>query len=386
MRTQCLVCKSTSLVEKISFISQPISNRFLIDENEDFPKTDIKLGICLKCGVIQLLDPTPYYVFRPIYDWLTYNEPEAHLDHAVSSTLNRLSLNKDSLILGVTYKDQSTLNRFSQASRARTEMIEYTTLSTPFGLETIQNELVNNTENTFGLHEKADLVVARHIIEHTPDVTSLLNTLLSFTKTDGYLLIEFPDNRKVFSLNNYPFLWEEHMCYLLKEDSYIIAENINCTIEEISEYEYTYENSVVLLLKKSGANAIANNDCKNKERLIDSFSSNFESSKKSWHNRINEIKKEGYRISVFGAGHLSFKFINFFELEDLIDIIIDDNVDKIGTFTPGSNIPITSSMNELDKAAKSFCISTLSPESKTKVLKSNRYMKQCINIVDAFNS
>ena len=40
----------------------------------------LALGQCSVCGLVQLVDPMPAGIVRPQFSWLTYNEPEGHLD------------------------------------------------------------------------------------------------------------------------------------------------------------------------------------------------------------------------------------------------------------------------------------------------------------------
>jgi hypothetical protein len=48
------------------------------------------------------------------YDWIVYNEPESHLDRMVDDLISLTGLKKNSSILGLTYKDDTTLERFKK--------------------------------------------------------------------------------------------------------------------------------------------------------------------------------------------------------------------------------------------------------------------------------
>ena len=82
-----------------------------VDEEKLFP---LKLGQCQKTGLIELIDPVHPKELNPKYDWLTYNEPEDHLDDMVKRILDFFPKDKSLKIGGVSIKDVSTLERFKK--------------------------------------------------------------------------------------------------------------------------------------------------------------------------------------------------------------------------------------------------------------------------------
>ena len=177
-QSRCTVCQSKSLFPCLSFGKQPPSNRFLAPEvnnvtfSEDF--YSMSLGYCLQCGTIQLVDRMSIEVIKPRYDWLVYNEPEKHLD-AVANKLRELpDINASSRFLGITYKDQSTLDRMRRLGLPNVECISEDDLNCPealFGLETIQDTLSNGSTITRlrKIYGSADVILVRHILEHALD-------------------------------------------------------------------------------------------------------------------------------------------------------------------------------------------------------------------------
>jgi len=70
---------------------------------------------------------------------------------------------------------------------------------------------------------------------------------------------------------------------------------------------------------------------------------------------------------VFGAGHLAAKFLNLFDLQDLVYCVIDDNPHKLGLRMPGSGVPVRPSSVLIDEKID-LCLLSLSPESEKKVI------------------
>ena len=61
------------------------------------------MGQCSDCGLIQLVNPAPAKELLPPYDWITYSEPEGHLDDLVDKITSLSGINKDSTFLGISF-------------------------------------------------------------------------------------------------------------------------------------------------------------------------------------------------------------------------------------------------------------------------------------------
>ncbi|TDF39462.1 methyltransferase domain-containing protein [Alteromonadaceae bacterium M269] len=386
----CTLCESKSVRAGLAFWGQPLSNRFIDQAQNDIPPVDIQLGLCVSCGVIQLATLPNIDDVRPIYNWLTYNEPEGHLDNVVEHLMPLLS--QDANIIGATYKDETTLRRLSEKGFSKTEVIDYKQLKMPYGLETIQYALSDKVEALYAdMPEKsADLLIARHIIEHAHRAKVMLSNLSSLVKDGGLLVLEFPESSALLNKKNYPFLWEEHISYFTEDDCQTLADAINAELIGQYRYPYAYEDSMVIVLRinhtpNKGEKAVQSANVSKKSCLLNEFEQSFNTEKQRWQDRLAAVNAQGKKVTVFGAGHLSIKFINFFELGEYIDCVVDDNTNKVGSYMPGSHVPIVAS-ESVSADSHPYCISTLSPESKKRVLQLNDYLKSGVELIDAFNS
>ena len=386
----CTLCESKSVRKGLILAGQPLSNRFIDQTQNDIPTVDIALGLCESCGVIQLTTLPNIDDVRPIYSWLTYNEPEGHLDDVVEHLMPLLAQNAN--IIGATYKDETTLRRLSEKGFGNTKVIDYKQLETPYGLETIQHELSDKVETLYAeIPEKsADLLIARHIIEHAHRAKVMLSNLSSLVKDGGLLVLEFPESSALLNKKNYPFLWEEHISYFTEDDCQPLADAINAELIGQYRYPYAYEDSMVIVLRvnhrsNTREQALQSANVLRKSSLLNEFERNFYKEKQRWQERLAAVNAQGKKVTVFGAGHLSIKFINFFELGEYIDCVVDDNTNKVGSYMPGSHVPIVAS-GTVSLESHPYCISTLSPESKKRVLQLNDYLKSGIELIDAFNS
>lgn len=379
----CTVCGNNNLITKLNLGFQPPSNRFAslnnINLNEE--KFKIALGYCQDCYTPQLTQRFPRDSVRPRYDWLKYNEPEQHLDDTVGHLRQLSGIEKNDHFLGLSYKDQSTLDRLDQFGFSNSKCLtnqEYDVFDT------------NPLQNLKHLKVPAKLILARHVLEHADSATNVILQLKEFLDNDGYLVLEIPTNEKIFKNLHYPFLWEEHISYFTTESIQILANAVGANVAWSKCYEYEYEDSLVFALSfNNSAPDKSTTQNKHSESTIvslEEFCRHFSSTKTKWQNTMHELKSKGNSIALFGAGHLSVKLINFFELESYFDCVIDDHPQKIGLLMPGSTLPIKPSSELVEQRIK-YCFSTLNPESEQKVRrKMQSYLDIGGDFIPAFNT
>ena len=367
----CRLCRSKDVDSIINFGPQPPSNRYHSEFIFDGELHALDLGVCKKCNLIQLIDPMPINMVCSRFSWINYNEPEQHLDDLVQKLISLQKINKDSKIAGLTYKDDSTLKRFKEKGFKNLHTSKISNLKNSYGhyegLETIQQKIVNSSD--FELEKEIDILIVRHVLEHAHDLTAFLQNLIKNVSDDGYLVFEIPDSKKFLLNNNYHFIWEEHVVYFTEKTLRFLFEINKLKVVSIIRYEFSFEDSLIAIVKKADVKSdiINSKDLNNNFQIASQFALNFKKTKKFNKDFLNLAKRNNKKIAIFGAGHLATKYINFFEIAHLIDLVIDDSEDKQGLYMPGNSIIIKSSkkLNEVD-----ICLLALSPESQKNVLES----------------
>ena len=211
----CQVCKKKECIKLIDFGEHPVCHKFT-DGKEKEEKHSLALGQCNFCGLVQLISPIPVDKLIPRYDWITYNEPEEHLDHLVNVIGNLPNITKKSKVCGVSYKEDTTLARLNNLGFENTWRID---MNKDLGisdkkanLESIQHYLkpgiVNSIHDKYGI---PDLIIVRHILEHTHDTHSFMLALKKLVNPSGYIIFEVPDCTEGFEKLDYTTIWEEHI-------------------------------------------------------------------------------------------------------------------------------------------------------------------------------
>ncbi|HYD03373.1 MAG TPA: WbuC family cupin fold metalloprotein [Alphaproteobacteria bacterium] len=394
---KCILCDSKNVDVLVDFGEQPVSNKFLKDK---FSNTTIagpyglyklSLGQCSRCSLIQLTDKVPMEFLKAEFDWITYMEPEQHLDDTVEETLKIGAFDGNSRILGLSFKDESTLERFKKKGY-NTTMLDLSKYlgEGKAGIESIQKDLPNIIKNVVADIGKFDLIVARHIVEHSYDLDNFLNTLKQLLTDDGYILFEVPDFEK--SLNNldYPSIWEEHTIYFTESTLKATFDIYNMPRAFFKNYDYPMENSLMILVKnadKEKSEKYVDNeviekileeysvDITDKIALGTRFGESFDIIKKrikSFLKYSSNDSSENFAFGLVGAGHLGAAFLNYFDVKENFKYVIDDNSNKSGLYMPGTDIQIVpSSVIKEDKALKTLLLS-INPRNEQKFLDNNK--------------
>ena len=378
MSAPCLLC-GHSVVERLLDIgSHPISNRFLVTADQESAQFPLVIAQCVRCGLVQAENPVDPRELPPPYDWITYSEPEGHLDEMVKGLTSGFLSGPASTVAGVSFKDDSTLARFARRGLAtwRIDMesdLGIAAVRPGLGVETIQARLTEELADGIGRRRGfADMVVARHIFEHAYAPAHFLAALSRIVRPGAAIVLEVPDCSRAFERLDYTTLWEEHTMYFTPATLKRGLECSGFSVERLDVYPYPFESSIVAVVRHLGAPATGvplEGDVERECQRARAFGEAFESTRHRVRAALERHRSRG-KIAVFGAGHLAVTYMTAFGIADLVDCVIDDNQNKRGLHMPGSRLPILGS-SELVTRSIGLCLLGLNPLGEAAVVARN---------------
>lgn len=378
---KCLACQKTKVEILLNFGDQPPSNRFIKDGSPNHDVHPLVLAQCQSCGLIQLVDPMPIELVLSKYDWIVYNEPEGHLDTMVDDVIDLIGLKNQSLICGISYKDDTTLARFKNKGYEkiyRLNLAEDLKIQDSFvGIETIQEAISSlNLENFVKFHGKADLLLVRHVLEHAHNPRKFIQSIVQLVKPGGYMVFEMPDSSKFIEACDYSFIWEEHITYHTKNTAMSFFQLLGFNVSKVKNYSYPLEDSLVVIIKNElNPSQIDNEYVFSLLSIGKRYAEQFNEIKLKLFRILHDLRDAGKKIVIFGAGHLATKYLNLFGTSEFIYAVIDDNENKAGLHMPGSGVAIRPS-SILVSEKIDLCLLSLNPESEAKVVgKNGAYME-----------
>tara|TARA_B100001540_G_C15778197_1_gene629682 strand:+ start:129 stop:1304 length:1176 start_codon:yes stop_codon:yes gene_type:complete len=350
----------------------PVSNRFVSNKNVKQKKYQLVLNQNINNGIIELKRTINYKDLIPKLPWVTYSEPEDHLDQLVKNISKKYLKNKQSIIGGISFKDDSLLKRFNKLGFKtwRIDHIKDLKANKNGGVESIQHHL--NKKNSLRISKKygnADLLIVRHVWEHVYDQKEFSLALINLVRKDGLILLEIPDYDKIIKKKDYTMVWEEHLYYY---NTYTFKQSIyNNKFQpiSISKVKYPSEDIIIGIVKKSNKKNIRNIQNKNELEKIKNSAKNYGKNFLKYKDAINN-KLENYRskkkIVLFGAGHTAVAFISYFAIKRFISFVIDDNKNKNGFYMPNTNIKIIMS-NKINFNDISVCLISVNQMHENKI-------------------
>jgi hypothetical protein len=374
----CHLCKAPNVVGLLDFGPQPICNRFLTAPDAEEAKFPMRFGQCGRCGLVQIVSPVPARELKPRVDWITYNEPEGHLDHLADLIAKLPGITKDSAICGVSFKDDSLLRRLRERGYPHARRLDPQNdlgiVEPGAGVETIQDRLTVETATRIAQSPgKAAVVIARHIWEHASDPAKFINALKAMMRPDGYLVLEIPDCERALTTCDYSTMWEEHSLYFTPATFRHGILLSGLAIVAFHCFPYTLENSLVAVARidQSDARALPAQEVLNEEKSRgQNFAGGLATQREKIGNYFAGYRDKG-KIAILGAGHLACTFINLLDLKEHIDCLVDDNPHKRGLFMPGSRLPIYGTHTLLERDIK-LCLLSVAAEIEERVISKNQ--------------
>lgn len=376
-KNKCLCCLNDKVESLVDFGDQPPSNRF---EQRSFVSADrhrLLLGQCSLCGHIQLINPMPLNMVRSQFDWITYNEPEVHLDDLVARLVSLPNIHSDSRIIGLTYKDDTTIARLNKIGFANSYRYDLTddlgSSDSQTGLESL-NDLFSDSTLVPKLshqHGQADILIVRHVLEHVADPVSFLSNIRSLVRPGGYLVFEVPDCLKFMGACDYTFIWEEHISYFCKSTLLNLLRVSMLSNYKTLIYPFPFEDSLVAIAQNIETADLESQDTGLEAEALRGigqiFSQRFIEQTERTRAMFTRWKANQKKVAIFGAGHMATRFINFNQIADCLACVIDDHKEKQGYLMPSSRLAIIGS-DALATEGIDICLLALSPESAQKVI------------------
>jgi SAM-dependent methyltransferase len=218
--TNCRICDSSKLDSILNLGNQPLANalREIDDLNEEI-YIPLEVTRCENCTTVQLSVNVDSDLMFKEYFWVTGTTKTAtdHLEK-LSKLISKWCIKKDPSLLEVGSNDGSLL-----------KILKKRKFGQLYGVDPAKNivDLINEpgivfytdffnfnfTGNFLKLNGKVDIVVARNVFSHVPDLVNCLKGVSSVLNGKGLFVIEFHEATKILTEIHYDSIYHEHTFY-----------------------------------------------------------------------------------------------------------------------------------------------------------------------------
>jgi SAM-dependent methyltransferase len=188
----------------------------------------------------------------------------------------------------------------------------------------------------------ADAVICRHTLEHIPDVYDFMRTVRTGIgdAMDTVVLWEVPDVTRVLADTAFWDVYYEHCSYFSAGSlAALFARTGFDVVECFADFDDQY-----LVLEARPASApratvparqwIA--DHQQLRELARTFAASVDSRLRAWRKDLDEARRRGERVVIWGAGSKGVAYLTALHLGDEVECAVDVNPHKAGKFMAGT--------------------------------------------------
>ncbi|HVR78116.1 MAG TPA: class I SAM-dependent methyltransferase [Acidimicrobiia bacterium] len=344
VNTSCPVCGAENLILAAEILSVPVHVGLLwptAEEARECPKGDVTLMFCRSCGYLhnfsfdgELLE------YGVSYDnALHFSEVFQEYELALAKRLvDRYSLEGKRIVeigcgsahflgllchiggnSGVGFDPSHDPKHLDDLAKGRV---------------VVRQEYFTNQSAVEG----ADLICARHVLEHLPHPAALLQTIReAIGQGDTVLYFEVPS---ALSLLQGLSIWDvvyEHCGYYTAGS---LERLFRLSGFDVIDVDETYGGQFLGIEARSGGDStlqgMAPEELGRMTDLVAKFSDEIESKREHWDAALSHEHESGSRVVVWGAGGKGLGFMNLLSKADHVHALVDVNPRKQGTFMAGT--------------------------------------------------
>ncbi|HEY5705650.1 MAG TPA: class I SAM-dependent methyltransferase [Terrimicrobiaceae bacterium] len=330
----------------------PVHSVLLMPTREralDYPRRDLKLGFCPKCGFVAntIFDPTVHEYstsceesqgFSPTFNAFARSLAKRWVKqyHLQGKSVLEIGCGKGEFLVQMVEEGMARGIGIDPAF-----VPERLNTSAPSRFEFIQ-DLYSEKYS----YLQADVICCRHTLEHIAPTAKFMQMIRRTIgdRVDTLLLFELPDVFRVLTEAAFWDIYYEHCSYFTTGS---LARLFRQTGFELLELDVEYDGQYIVIAgRPSSQDTTAffpgEADLEVVTREVARFASRFSDIKKHWLTTINGMRAEGRKVIVWGGGSKAVSFLTTLGLNGQIDYVVDINPHKHGKFIPGSGHAVKS--------------------------------------------
>jgi dTDP-4-dehydrorhamnose 3,5-epimerase-like enzyme/SAM-dependent methyltransferase len=358
----CRCCGSKKLKRALSLGYQPLANNLLENIDDKTKVYPLELNVCEECFNCQLsvVINSDEMFSNYLYQSSTTQSFREHFILAAKKYISDFKLDTNSYIIDVGSNDGVGLKPFLDLGFSNIQGIEpaknLADIANKNGIKTFHGYLDEKALNP--IKNGADLFLASNVFAHADDLKSMAESMKRLIKPEGKIIIEVQYLLNTIKDLTFDNIYHEHTNYWSLTTLNRFFENLELKIFDVEEIN-THGGSIRVYISKEKDIEIKNsvNELLEKEEKFGlkeistylDFGKKVENLKKEVVKNLKNLKKKYLNIVGYGAPAKASTTLNYFNIKEEIEFIVEDNPLKHGKFIPGVNISIVSKKKIKDK-------------------------------------
>ena len=353
----CRACSEPRLQETLNLGSQALSGVFPIFDQPDPISGPLVLGLCMNCGLVQLLHSFPSeLMYGENYGYRSglNGSMVKHLQRKALRLFNENNLTRDSVVLDIGSNDGTLLNALIGTGA---QLYGMDPTSKKFA-EFYASE-VHRVEDFFSstaflsVSKQADLIFSIAMFYDLDDPVGFVEQISTSLKPNGVWHFEMSYLPSMLDSNSFDTICHEHVEYYSMKSLDFILTRAGMRIIDVELNDINGGSLAVTACKSSSARepkkvvdwlrSSENRRFGNFLEELQLFVKRVEIQRVNIQTLLKTIKESGFSIWGVGASTKGNVLLQYCGLDNnIIDAIADVNEFKFGRVTPGTHIPIKS--------------------------------------------
>ncbi len=351
--TTCHNCGNDQVQVFYQIHDIPVHSCQLLDTRDKalaFPRGDLRLGFCPRCGFIQntLFDPKHN-------DYASNYEETQGFSQVFSSYAKDLAKRlikqhdlhgKRLLEIGCGKGEFIT----QMCEMGRNQGIGIDPAFAPERMDrsaTQRIEFIRDLYSEKYAHLAADFICCRHTLEHIQPTLAFLQMLRRSIgdRTDTIVFFDVPDVRRVLDEQAFLDIYYEHCSYFSMGS---LARMFRLAGFEILDLRREYDDQYLCIEARpvtagnKGKRFQGENDLDELEYFVDTFRKTVARQVGAWRERLDHLHRQGKRIALWGSGSKAVAFLSTIGITDEVEYVVDINPYKHDMYMPGTGHKIVS--------------------------------------------
>lgn len=368
MTYKCRSCNSDDVVEFLDLGSMPVASSLVSQsdiESGILPQSyPLKAVYCEKCYLVSITETVDAKeLFIDNYNYYASFSPAIveHAEKFADEITSRLGLNHNSFVVELASNDGYQLQFFKKKSipcvgyepspgpaHAAVEK-KIDTIQEFFGIEEAWKFL--SESHPFSHGRKADLIIANNVLAHVRDLNDFLEGVSLILKESGTATFENPWLKLLLDETQFDTIYHEHACYYSTHAVAAACARHDLEITDIEYFDKLHGGMLRWSVQHKGLHMVSPNVTEilgeeveagltSSKRFVE-FGDKVSSLKTDILEKISALSSQGKSIAAYGAVAKGATLTNYLGLSSSeITKVYDRNINKVGSFMPGSLIPV----------------------------------------------
>ncbi len=364
----CRMCRQDRLTLYLDMGFQPPSDEFRRKDQLLEPVVYFPLQVCQceNCGLSQLshvVSKEKLYRHDYPYEASTTATGRKHFEVFAADVTKRLGLKKDALVIDVGSNVGVLLDAF-RANGAKVLGVEpapnIAAIAEKRGVETL-NEFFSSdvAKQIRASRGAASLITGSNVYAHVDDLVDFMKGVDHLLGPDGVFIFESPDTLEMVRHLEFDTIYHEHLSYLSLKPVVSFVQGFGMEVFDVHK-QAIHGGSFRVFIARKGSRPVTPAVAQHLKAEADfglhkietmrEFAKRVEKTRDELLWLLRRLKHDGHRIAALSAPAKGMSLLNYLRVgNETLDFATDKSTLKIGRFTPGSNLPVLSDAELLER-------------------------------------